>query len=781
MTRFILICLCLGFQPLPLASQAANPIKQFRLAYFEGGQYPVHSVIRSEFTRQLERVLPEGYEAVFVPEGYRSAGWKRDSCHIMAHELAGLASIDMVVAIGPWVVEDLLAAGFTKPILAMHQFDPVAQGLVDSTGRPVAPNLTVHVKPGRIERDLQMLSRLVKVNTLGVLYFPSGNETGQVLASIDTVVQTLGMEVVTAEGYDNYGTYAFFKAYRALEKKVDALYLPPMMGMNEVKLVEFFAMCARDGVPTFTSEPVWLVEKGAFATASALAAVSESRYNALKAVQILMGASPESLATEFLGGSALAVNEQTVQDCRIGLPTEILNEATLIPAPAPETTPVYRLSEALERAVSSNPGLLARYDALEAAVQAGKQAYSPYLPHIVGQASVEHLDDNTVANALGLPDQDQLRSTFVFHQRLFSAETIKSIQAAAKQKDLEQMNLQQVKLDLELAVTAAYINMLVAQEVLDIHRRYRAVVDRLMEITGTRQMLEDAGEIDLIRWKDERHKITSDIIQARSDLDAAAVILNVLFNLPGASPLAVDTAELSLRKFWREYEYLQTRFSTADEAGQLQDHLVNEALVQNPSVRSFDVNIAVQKDLLERNQARYFPSLDFEASLNFADQLADNPPDFAEEHTTWSIWGGVRLPILLGADRIRERARLKAELSCVEFERDAAHLDVMGKVRSGACDLMARAAVTPRALRSSELAAQSLSLMTDEYEAGRRGLIDMLDAYHNARQSELAALTARYGFYLSLAQLVHDIGWPMTLGNTFREEFYRRVAEQFRN
>ena len=71
-----------------------------------------------------------------------------------------------------------------------------------------------------------------------------------------------------------------------------------------------------------------------------------------------------------------------------------------------------------------------------------------------------------------------------------------AIHIAAKQKDRERINLQQARLDVEFAVVAAYLNYLAAQEVLRTQVSFRLLVDRALEIAGTRVVLEGVSEID---------------------------------------------------------------------------------------------------------------------------------------------------------------------------------------------------------------------------------------------------------------------------------------------
>ncbi|HWR83342.1 MAG TPA: TolC family protein [Candidatus Deferrimicrobium sp.] len=758
-------------------SLLAQPPKQFRLGYFEGGLYPVHAILRAEFDRQLRLLLPKEYEAAFVPEGYRSAGWKRDSCRIMAGELTALKSIDMVVALGPWVVEDLLAAGFDRPILAMHQFDPVAQGLIGADGKPIAPNLTVQTKPGRLQRDLSALTQLITVKRLGALYFPSGDESPGIIAAIDSLGDSLGFDVVTGSGVDNYGTYAFFKAYNQLSEKVDALYLPPLWGMNETKMVEFLARISRQGIPVFTAEPLLIVERGAFACNSAFSTVSDSRFNALKAVRIFRGERPADLPIESRNGEMLAIHELTARQCRISLPAEIRNDALLIAAPPPESVAPLTLAQAVDRALSFNPGLLARREAVEASAQEYRRTHSLYLPQISASASAAHLDERTVANSRGTLQSNPLTSSLEAHQVLFSAPAIRTIQIAGRQREREVSNLQRSRLDMENTTTNAYLDHLEAGGVLGVNRRYQILVAHNLEAAGARTVYEREGEIDLLRWQNERHQAISNIATAEGQVQIAGVVLNALLNLPSDDPLLLDTNAITEARFWNDYGLLDAMSAGAASRARLQEALVKEALKNHPDVLAADIDVSVQRLQIGRNTARFLPTLDIRGSLNFNDELIDDPPVFTEEHTTWSVWGGVVWPLFLGTDRLRERTRLKAELNRIEFEQDAVRLDVIKNVRADIYDLLAQLHSTPRVLRSAELAVGYLKLVQEEYEAGRLGLTALLEAMDNARDAELNGLSARHGFYRALARLEHDVGWSPAAGATFRVDVLQRLRE----
>jgi outer membrane protein len=753
----------------------AREARKINVGYFEGGKYPVHDQLRNELHRQLELTTPDSIELTFVPDGFRSANWNRDSSRMMARELTGLKKLDLVVTMGPWAVEDLLAAGFTKPIVAMYRYDPVSEGLAGPDQVPLARNVTVGIDPGKMENDLSMLTNLMPVRRLGILFFPSGNERDVVLARARTIGSRLGFEVVTAEGFDLEGTYAFFKAYAALDKKIDALYLPPMWGMDIIKVAQFLKQAAEGRIPTFCSEARYLVDKGALAANSGYTFYPEARYTADKIMRIIAGAVPAELPAVLPEMSGLSLNLQVAATCKRALPADAVSQAYVVEPPLPETAGSYTLQGAVSHALERNPTYLARYDALQAAAEAARQTYSEYLPEVTALASATHFDDNAVSNARDLIDADRYAATLTLTQPLFSLGAIRDIQMAARHKSLKEINLKQAQLDLELGVTTAYLNYMRASELVKVRRQDREIIDRNLEVANTLQHLGLAERADFVRWEDERTHASENLIAARADVATARVLLNTLLNMPGASPIALDTEYCSEDRTWRQYQTLQTRIATDDDRQELIEALSAAAGGANPALRREEVGIDVQRTALRQNTARFYPTVGFRASLNYRDQLAERQ-SFAEKHNTWSISGYLSLPIFLGFDRIHERKKLKALLSEAEYRKDAVSLEIMGQVQMAAHSFIRFANGVPLSVRSQQLARQNYDDVTKGYEAQKLPILSVLDAQANVLRAELSYVTSRYDYFAALARLVYDIGWsPSENKTTFDQEFYSRL------
>ncbi|UCE24302.1 MAG: TolC family protein [Candidatus Zixiibacteriota bacterium] len=754
---------------------SAETKRTFNLGYFEGGPYPVHSLLRAEFYDQLEQLLPDGYKFVTIPQGFRSADWKRDTCRAMARDLVRETSVDILIAIGPWVVHDLLEAGYDRPIIAMHQFDVVAEELVDKQWRPVAPNLTVHQRPGRIVDDLTFLSRLIDIKRLGFLFFPSAGEKDLLLERVEAIGQQLGFEVVHAEGYDNYGTYAFFKSFNALDKDIDAVYLAPMWGLETANLGQFLRRVSDAKVPSMTAEGKLVLEKGAFATRSFYSVISEAKFNASKAVRIMQGELPADLPVAFRTSHSLAVNNETALKCGIHLPEEVLSDFHVIEAPLSEGTSYFSLSDAVYRAANQNPGYLAQSDALEAAAQAARQAYSDYLPQLYSTTNLSHFDDNWTHNLRDIFSNDQYRTSINLEQQIFSLETIREIQVASKRRQLRSIDVTQSQLDLELAVSLAYLNYLRSREILATEQSNRSLIELNLEQAQAEVQIGEGDSLDVIRLEDERYQATLRVIDARAGVKIAGVLLNALFNMPGNEPFLLDSLIFSEPMFIAGEDALLDRITDQPSQQSLQNSLLAQALAMNPGPQSYRTRIDIQNDLLAKNKARYYPSIGFRASLNFSDYLEDTPT-FEEENTTWSVTGFFNLPIFLGADRFRERAKLKAELSELEYLRDDASLEVMRNVQANFHHLVASAVKITPAYQSRKRAQMTLDAVVPGFSRGDVAMIDLLDAQSNALSTQLASINARYAYFETMARLVHTIGWTTSDNySNFLEEFHRQI------
>ena len=763
---------------LCIVAKADTGKKKFTIGFFEGGDCPIHQTLRQQLTTQLQDVLPDGFEAHYAPDGFKSAGWNRDSSRAMARELVALKEIDMVVAFGPWTVEDLLEAGYTKPIIAMYRFDPRAEGLIDNTGRPVADNLTVRIPKQKVETDLWILSQLKRIKKLGFLYFPSGDERDHVIDSVSRLGQKLGFEVVSAEGYDLKGTFAFFKAYQNLPKDIDALYVSPLWGFTPVKTSEFFKMAMRAGIPVFTYDGPFDVERGALAGNTSATMVGVARYTATKIARIMQGETPADLPVDFPDQPLLTVNLETAGECGVEIPEELRAQADIVPAEPSEDALRYNLLDAIYQALAANPGYLARQESLRAAGQAASRAYSAYLPHVAAAGQIGYVDAHTIDNSFPRLSHEQFRAGLTLDQTLFSLPAINAVKQAAQQRESAAASVDSAGLQLEFAVTTAYLNYLRAQEVVAALRVHRKRVNELLELAATRQMLEEEAGSDAIKWRHERLIASQQIVDAEANLRVARILLNTLMGQPGDMEIIIDTVGFALDRSAGQYANFQPFVRTPSSRRRIVSFLEDASLRNNPKLRSHQATESLARLRLSGNTRRYFPTVGFHASLDVQNELQDRYPVLEEKSPTWSVGATFRLPLFEGTDRIHERAQLRYRLSQVEYDGDRLRFDIAARVDDAAQRLFASLTNLPMALNAEEQGKNFAGMVGEEYSAGTKSCVAMVDAVKTARDAELGAIAAHYNYLESATRLVMEVGWSVKQESALPTEILLRQVSQ---
>ncbi len=761
--KIIFLVLLFSFQSVPQILAADKFIQKVKIGFFEGGNSPTHALLRSEYKRVLKQILPEEYKIQYTPNGFKTALWNRDTCRTMAMELSNSNDVDIIVCFGPWVVEELIEAGCKKPIIAIHRIHPIEEKLINQNNQPIVENLTFQFKPNKIQDDILAFYDIYQFKKLGVLLFPTGDERNNIIKEIEIIGEKVGFEVYSAEGNNNVGTFAFFKSFNELNKKeIDALYLFPLWGLDVVQLGEFLKLVNSQQIPSFTYEGNNPVQRGAMASNGTLSFITDAKFNAYKTVQIIRGKSPSELETIFPERSVLVINEKTATTCNIELDRKFYyNSDILTPPPSEEINPI-SLIDAVSLALAQNPGYLAKYDALEAANHAARQASTDFYPKIDLGLSAFHIDDNSVNNSHNWYDNNGYDATITYDQQLFSLESIKKAKAIAFEKDLTELDLNQAKLDLELATTKAYLDYLKTQEIYALTKQNREHINLYYEIARLNSVLNNADTADIFRWDNEWYNASADVIDSRFNFLKAQLVFRTLLNLPPEYEITLDTSLFTTENMLGEYRQIYNYTGTKTEQIFLQDYLYKIASSLHPEKQSMNVRINLVSTLLEKNKARYYPKAGVRTSFTYADRLNDDFPGIEEKHNSWSILGYLKLPLFSGFDRSREKAKLKAKLSETEYLRDAKSLEIMNAIFNNFYDMLSNSDQMPSAHRSHKKSRIVLQIAVENYESEIISYIELLDAQKNAYKSDNRMINYRYNYFNSLANLVNVIGLSMS-------------------
>ncbi len=774
--RVVFFCLLVLLTVLVGADTTSCQTKtSWNIAFLEGGEYPTHGQLRRHFSDQLAEMLPPGYRALSVPHGFKSAEWDREKCRQMAADLTADKSIDMVVALGPWTVEDLLAAGFDRPIIAAFRYDPLIEGIVDKGGRPVVDNLTVRIRRRKMAYDLDDIATLVDVKKLGVLYFPTGDETDKFLDKVNLYAGALGFKVVTAEGYDRNGTFAFFRAYQALDKEIDALYLPPLWGCTAEKTRQLYSQILRDGIQAFSSEGEFHVRRGAWGGGSGERPEVTARIHAWKAAQIITGALPADLPVVIDEQPGRWVNQHAFAATGTEMSPYLWMSANIVESLPTQDVERVTLAEAVDRALTQNPGYQTKYKALEAAVQAAGEAKAAYFPHVNAEGSISYFDNNTVHND-DRYENERYRASINLEQTLLSLGTIRNIQQTRLMRDQAELDQAQASLDLELAVSIAFFDYLKAVQFRLTQVTYFRNTELAFQMARVRKTLRDDVPGDDYRWEDEYLKALRAVGDANARLEIAGIVLNTLQGRPGELPFFLDDRHFTDEAVMRGQSRFLLLTSDNESRERLANFLVEAVGKSNPRMQEADLAVDQRRNFLSGNSARFLPELGLYASFGLVDER-NNTVDFEEEHSVWSVGTRLELPLFNGGQRFKERGRLKAELTGAQYQKDHVRLELANRVRSQLTRVLNQASRFAPAARSSKLSGEYAKTVLGQYATGNRTIAETLDAVRNDCQTTMEYIATQIDYFGEIARLLHDVGWsPHESSLHPDEELFNRLS-----
>lgn len=743
---------------LSISFSSLSFARQVRVGFIEGGDYPWHSVQRELFREEFERLLPDSVEAVFVPEGYVSANWDRELLNQQVQRLVARKSVDLAVAIGPWAAEALVEAGFSGGIVALGRFEPVSEGLVDSSLTPIVPNLTVNIFRERFEKDLSALFSLKPVKRLGVLVFESPDQGERLIDSLQIIATRANFELVTASAYNAKGTYAFYKAYQSLDKNIDALYISSTWGLSAEITGEFLRMVAQDGIPVFSSEGPFQVTRGACAANSGTTGVAEPYFAAWKAVRMVAGEKAAELPTVMRPPTGLAINEATASKTGVTVDDFVAASALWVPRPVSESDPVMTLPLAISQAIASHPGYLARYEAIEAAAGTAATASAAYLPQLSLDGSLGYVDDNTRNNSAPEQSNMQVTAGLTIRQRLFSPLSLRRIKLARSQEAGAEIALSNARLELEHAVLVAYANLVQAQDLLAVESDGLTYIDRFLEYRSAgRNIGRTDDEIALTRWKAERQLATGRVLQARANLTVAQMTLNVLIGKPAGERFAADPTPFSKQQFVEEAYALRPLLGSQTQRFRQADQLVAQAIGGNPAVASLDNRLEQQTIRESLAKAGYLPEIGFRAGLGVQDRL-ESRPGFEEKPVTWQAGVDLSWPLWSGGSRRAEVSTEQHRRSELEYDRDALRWQLTDQIQTGITQLSANLF---DAVLATNAALDAETYITEIARRPDTSAMVALDAINIAYTARLRSLAARMDYYDQTFELARLLGWSM--------------------
>lgn len=749
--------------------------KTIKIGYFEGGTYFMHKSIMGEIRHNLESMAGDSLDIFYVPDGYFSAEWDREICKAMSHDIVRNKNIDIVIAAGPWVIEDLIEAGFDRPIVGICQFDPLVMGLVDNTGKPTSKNLTVNYRPNKLKNDIAALQRLFPSHNVGLLYFPSGDEFEKMRDKVYAEAGKYGAVVHAGKEFSDRKLYAFFNSFFQIKSKIDVLYLPPMWGMEVEQIRNFFWETRNAHIPTFTSEGFLLVEKDATASDCFKPYRAMARFTADKIIKIASGKVPASLPTIFDDREELCLNlESFALLGKKALRKDII-DARVVPQLPGDTLPTYTLASAIKQTLEENSGYLARAQTYNRAVVLAKGAYNAFYPDVDAALSAASANEKLPAAHYEKILNHEWETEIGIEQKLFSYPAIKAVGIAKKNISIERNNLDKSELDLKLAVASAYMAILENQDKLDV----------INDIMDRQRLIRDDAEanyrIGLTTRNDapiaEERLVETEtqLFDIQKELRISKIVFNTLINRPADDNFILDNTEFNPERMATLVKRLEGYIPDTPAEKKFENYLLGIGIDNSLEMKKTDISIGIQKDLISAHKGRYWPELSLIGRYSYGEGF---DPSLSSRHDYWVFGAILKFPILRNKGNSKQGQALSLEMDALQYRKDSLRFALVQDILSLTSNLIGRMTTLPLDYFAKNISLSSLDTMQSDYNNDKISIFDLINIEANNSNSTIKTIDERYKFFGDYASLLNMIGIEyLKAGSPDEAQFYRRLEE----
>lgn len=420
------------------------------------------------------------------------------------------------------------------------------------------------------------------------------------------------------------------------------------------------------------------------------------------------------------------------------------------------------LKESVIEAINTNPVVQERLKNYRATQQDLSVAESEYYPQLDLRASVGVAKQGALKNGSGSWNHNIDENTYgsydtslVLTQNIFEGfSTMNKVDYQEARILAAAYNYVEKANDIALKMTTAYMNVLSSYELLQNARENVSINEEIFQRV---KALYSAG----LTTDSEVKKIESVLALSRSNL-------TVKKNNAKAS-------EYSFRRFLgRMPNAVELQKPTLDIP--MPDSIERAALYainHNPSLLVSNYNIKGAQSLYKQQQKEYYPKIDIEISQNYRDYQSQPAIEITDDRFQAKVVMSYNL-FRGGADAAAVQKNVSLVNQEVEIKRELKRQVIEGIDLSWNSFTMIELQL--KDLRDyHEFSQKTLDLFKEEYDLGRRSLLDLIFAQSDVISSRSQIITAEYDYLLAKYRVLDAMGLlPLALtGDT--KEFTAKV------
>ncbi len=785
--RSIFVVIAVLSLTLPGLSQTNLQKPVVRIGMVIDGYYELNEEYLPFWTKEILDLMRGEFDVQFPEDKIILADWTVEGVHRAMDGLLADPEVDLILAMGVIASQDVATRGdLPKPVIAPWILDAELMGFPYEDGVSGVKNFNYVNLPERTIRDIEVFLDITDFKKLAFLI------NDRYLEAIPEL-KTRGRDLLKDVGIDmeviGVGE-TIDEALAELTPEIDAVVVSALTRTPRAEFDRLVDELIRRKLPSLSVFEARDIERGILASVIADVAQQIARRVALNIQRILLGEEPGSIPVNVVIGEQLKINMATARAIDVYPAWRVIIEAELINEERTDIARKISLSSVVHDAVDVNLDLAARERHVAAGLQNVNEARSTLLPQIYLSGNGVTIDRDRAESSFGAQAERSLSGAATVTQLIYSEPAFANLSIQKSLQKTREWDYEQLRLDIALAASTAYLNVLRAKTYERIQRDNLKRIRTSLGIARVRESTGMAGPAEVYRWESEMAINRKAAIQAGAERQLAEVQLNRLLHRPLEEPFITLEDDLTDQLLFTSEEYL--RLTTDLKSLEIfRKFMVEEGLSASPELASLDAAITAQERILRSaSNSFWLPTLALQGELSHVfskggvGSSADPIPGFplsGLDDTSWMVAFNLSFPLFKGGEKVALRRKAQKELEYLRLQQKALREKIEQRILSAIFLTGASYVGIEQAQEAAKAAGKSLEIVQNAYSQGTVSILHLLDAQNAAFYADQAAANALYDFLIDLMEMERSTGrMEFFMDQEERTKFFERMQAFFK-
>lgn len=424
---------------------------------------------------------------------------------------------------------------------------------------------------------------------------------------------------------------------------------------------------------------------------------------------------------------------------------------------------VVTFTEAINQGIKNNQGFTAQQSNLLANEKDIEIAKSNFLPNLHFSATVMPSQGQKINDyhGLGLASGTQGLYSAGFNQMIYNEEFFANHKIQKSLYISQQEQFRSERYQLINAVGEAYINALIAQDLLAVLIENMRLTEKNLEAAIYRAEIGSSSFQETLRWKTQLYADQKNITGQRANIVTNRALLNQLRNQPIEQIEILE--ELTLEKDGFIFSSSFINKSLEDDVNKkiIRDFLVQIGLPNSPDISSMDAEIEAQNRQLKSDKRWLIPNFSFVAGFDelFLTKEDDTGAKQKNGLEFWFVGASARWNVFNGGSNFSKIKQSQFQQEAMEYQRKEITTTLEQEIRSGVSILIADYLKVNLSHEQADVAGKNYEMVYDSYLVGEVALLDLLDAQEQKFKADYSEIISYYTFLLNLLSIEEAIGY----------------------